>query len=77
MELPREVRLVGRHVEVPVAAEVEENDLLLACLLGSIRLTNRRCNAVIGLRRRNDSLGTSEGDPRLEALDLIDRLRRE
>ena len=74
MELAREVGLVRRHVEVTVAAKVEEDDALFALFLGFVRLANRRRHAVIRFRRRDDSLGASEEHARFEALDLVDRL---
>ena len=41
LELAREVRFVRGHVEVTVAAEVEEDDALSPLFLGALGLTDR------------------------------------
>src|SRR5664280_1424519 len=72
LELPRQVPLVGSHVEVAMARQVEEDDLLLAGLLGNHRLVDRRPDRVVRLGCRDQAFGSGELDPRLEAGALMD-----
>ena len=44
------------HVEVAMAAEIEENRPLVALFLGAQGLRDGRGDGVVGLRRGNDSL---------------------
>src|SRR5918998_2515567 len=65
-EVPGQVLLVGAEVEVPVAAEVEEDDLLFAGLSGLQREVYRRPYGVSHLRRGDDAFGLREEPPGLE-----------
>src|SRR4030042_1328162 len=67
LELARGVGVVRRHVDVAVAGEVEEDDLLLALLLRLERLVDRAADGVRRLGRGDDELGARELDGRLEA----------
>ena len=69
------VGVVGGHVEVAVAAEVEQDHPLLARLLGRLGLVERRADRVRGLGRRDDPLGAGEADRGLEGARLADRHR--
>src|SRR4051812_14146096 len=55
-----EVGLVGRHVEVAVAAQRREDRLLLAALLAPVGLPDRRRDGVRRLRGRDDALRPRE-----------------
>src|SRR5215212_10467327 len=61
-----EVLLVGREVEVAVAAEVEEDGLLLSCLFGLERQVYGSFDRVRHLGRRNDAFCPGERYPGLE-----------
>src|SRR5215210_4495150 len=65
-ELPGEVLLVGREVEVAVAAEVEEDGILFSCLLGLERQVYGSFDRMRNLRRRHDAFGPGECNPGLE-----------
>ena len=52
----REVVVVGLHVEVPVAAEVEQDHALLTRLARRDRLVDRALDRVVGLGGRQDAL---------------------
>src|ERR671921_960103 len=65
-ELSGEVLLVGREVEVAVAAEVEEDGLLLSCLSGLERQVYGGFDRVRHLGRWHDALRPRERDPGLE-----------
>src|ERR1035437_4403836 len=73
LELPVVVALVGRHVEVAVAGEVEDDHLLLAGLPAKERLVDRGADRGRGLRRRDDPLRFRELDCRVERLELPGR----
>ena len=68
LQIALQVAVVGRHVEVTVAAQVEGDDLLLAALLASQRLFDGHGDGVGGLRRGDDALGAQEGQPGSPAL---------
>src|SRR5439155_624841 len=70
-----EVLLVGRQVEVAVAAEIEEDHLRRAAGLGLEGLVDRDLQRVCRLGRREDAFGPGELDPGLEAGQLVDALR--
>src|SRR6185437_16374589 len=67
---PRQEVVVGLHVEVPVSAEVEQDDLRLAGLPRTDRLVDHRPDGVIRLRGRHDPLSPSELYARVEHLVL-------
>src|SRR5918995_1400626 len=62
LELAGEVVVVGGHVEMAVAGEVEQDRALLAGLVGGARSANRAVNRVRGLGRREDALAAGEED---------------
>src|SRR5262249_50207567 len=72
-ELAGEVRLVCRHVEVPVAGEVEEDHPLLFGLLGGLGLVEDGPDRVGGLGPGDDPLAPREADGGLERGGLLDR----
>ena len=53
---PRQEVVVGLHVEVPVSAKVEQDDLRLAGLPRTDRLVDHRPDGVVRLRGRHDPL---------------------
>src|SRR5215204_678530 len=65
-EISCEVLLVGREVEVAVAAEVEEDGLLLSCFLRFERQVYGGFDRVRYLGRRQDALRPGKRDPGLE-----------
>src|SRR5215211_6824541 len=65
-QLSGEVLLVGREVEVTVAAEVEEDGLLLSCLFGLERQVYGGFDRVRHLGCRHDALCSGKRDPGLE-----------
>src|SRR4030095_7135734 len=67
---PREEVVVGLHVEVPVSAQVEQDDLRLAGLPRIDRLVDYGPDGVVGLRSRHDPLSPSELYARVEHLVL-------
>ena len=66
LQRARQVGVVGGHVEVAVARQIEQNDPLLTRFAGAQRLVDRRSNGVRRLGRGNDALGARELDGRLE-----------
>src|SRR5262249_59306437 len=62
--------VVRREVEEAVTGEVEEDDALLARLLGGQRLVDHRADGVTRLRGRELALGVGELDRRVERLAL-------
>jgi hypothetical protein len=66
---------VGSHVEVAVAADVDEDHALLARLLGRLCLVEGGADRVRRLGRRDDPLAGGEAHRRLEGGVLADRLR--
>src|SRR5204863_8252521 len=56
LELAGEERLVGRGVEMAVAAQIDDGRLLLAVSLGSERLVDDAAQRVCRLARRLDAL---------------------
>src|SRR4051794_27320456 len=70
LELAGEVVVVGRHVEMAVAREVEEDHALLARLLRRVGLLDHRADRVRGLRAGDDALGAREAHRGLERLVL-------
>jgi hypothetical protein len=62
-----EVVVVRLHVEVAVAAQVEQDDLRDALLAAAHGLVDRAAHRVVGLGRRHDPLRAGECDARLEA----------
>ena len=75
VELAAMVGVVGGHVEVAVAAEVEEDHPLLAGLLRRLGLVDRGADRVRRLGRRQDALDAGELDGRREGARLRDRGR--
>src|SRR3990170_2779362 len=75
LELAAEVLVVGGHVEVAVAGEVEEDRFLLAALFARERLVDRHADGVVRLGRRQDALGARELHARLEGRKLRHRDR--
>src|SRR5919112_162323 len=65
-QLSGEVLLVGREVEVTVAAEVEEDGLLLSCLFGLERQVYGGFDGVRHLRSGHDPFRPGESYPGLE-----------
>src|SRR5215207_9791421 len=65
-QLSGEVLLVGREVEVTVAAEVEEDGLLLSCLFGLECQVYGCFDGVRHLRSGHDPFRPGESDPGLE-----------
>src|SRR5215207_4579834 len=65
-QLSGEVLLIGREVEVTVAAKVEENGLLLSGFLGSERQVYGGFDRMRHLGRRHYTLRPGEHDPGLE-----------
>src|SRR5829696_1885772 len=65
-QVPCQVLLVGREVEVAVAAEVEENGLLLSGLLGFERQVYSGFDGVCHLRCWHDAFRAGESYPRFE-----------
>ena len=65
--------VVGRHVEVAVAAEVEQDHAFVARPLRLLRLLDHDADRVRRLRRREDALGAREADRRIERVRLLDR----
>src|SRR5829696_1129405 len=65
-QLSGEVLLVGREVEVTVAAEVEEDGLLLSCLFGLECQVYGSFDGVRHLRSGHDPFRPGESDPGLE-----------
>src|SRR5438552_3952260 len=72
LEPAGQIGLVGAQVEEAVAAQVEDDGLLLALLLALERLVDGAADRVRRLRRRQDALGARELDRRLERRDLGD-----
>src|SRR3990170_709304 len=70
LELAREVGLVGREIQEAVPAQVEDDRLAFALLLGAEGLVDRAADRVGRLRRGQDALGARELDGRLEGGDL-------
>ena len=66
---------ISEAVEVAVAGEVEQDDLVLARRLRSLRLVDGRQDRVTAFRRGQDALGTGELHGSREARGLIDRHR--
>ena len=66
LEVAREMRVVGRHVEVSVPAVVEDDALAVVAL----RLDDRRGDGVGGLGRGDESLRPGELQRRVEHLAL-------
>src|SRR5438105_15840963 len=54
LQAPREVRVVGAHVEVAVAGEVKEDSLRLAFLLAAERFVDDGFDGVSRFGRRDD-----------------------
>ena len=71
LELPRQISVVGGQVDDPVAAPVEENDLLLAFFPGAPCLVHDGGNGVVRLRGGNEPLGTGPENASLEGFDLV------
>jgi hypothetical protein len=69
-EAPRQEVVVGLHVEVPVSAQVEQDDLRLAGVPRSDRLVDHRSDGVVRLRGRHNPLSPSELHARVERLVL-------
>src|SRR5918999_3804880 len=69
-EVAGQVVVVGLHVEVAVAAQVEHDHSLLAGLLRRHRLVDRRADGVVRLGRRDDPLRPGELHACLEHLVL-------
>src|ERR1039457_6241385 len=67
---------VGLHVEVPVTAEIEQDDARDTLLLALERFCQRTGNGVIGLGRGDDALGAAEPDTRGEGLRAAALVRR-
>src|SRR5947209_7955338 len=65
-ELALEVAVVSGHVEVTVAAQVEQDRLLFAGLLAAERLVDGGTNGMGALRGRDDPLRPGELHRRLE-----------
>ncbi len=70
-QLPGEVGVVGRQIDHPVAAEVEEDRPLLPLLLRALRLRDDRRDGVVGLRGGDDPLGPRPLDARVEGCELV------
>ena len=68
---PDRYDVVGAHVEVTMAAEVEQDRPLFSRLLGRLRLLHHGADRVGGLGRRQDRLGAGELDRRGEGLVLL------
>jgi len=71
--LARVELLVGGHVEVAVATQVEEDDRRGAGGLGLERLLDRALHRVVGLWRGQDALMLGKQHAGLEALRLLVR----
>jgi len=56
LQLTVQVVVVGSHVEMPVAAQVEENGLLITRLLAFFGQLPDHSYGVVGLRSRDDPL---------------------
>jgi len=72
LEAPSEVALVGRQVEMAVAAQVEQDDLRLARLTGGQRLVDRDADGMGRLGGRQDAFRPGECHASLEARSLVD-----
>ena len=71
-EVATDVTIVGGHVDEAVAAEVEEDHLLLAGFLGFERFAYGGGDGVAGFRCGDDALGAGEEHGALEGLGLRD-----
>ena len=70
LEAVVQVVVVGGHVEVAVAGQVEQDHLLVAGLVGPLGRVDRALDGVRGLGRRDDALGAGERDRRGEHVVL-------
>src|SRR5579859_5225089 len=71
LQLAGEVRVVGRHVEMPVSREAEQDGPRLACLACRRRLLDHRPDGMRGFGRGQKPLGAGELHRRGEALVLL------
>ena len=70
LEFAGEVLLVGRHVEMAVTAEVEEDGFAFAFALAAHGFLDGALDSVVGLRRGHDAFVAGEEHAGLEALTL-------
>src|SRR4051812_30372655 len=71
LQLAAEIVHVRLHVEMAVAAQIEQDGLGLALALATQRLVERALDHVVGFGRRQDTLDARELDPGLEHLELV------